>query len=259
MSDTDVRGRFLWYDLMTTNPKGAQEFYAKVAGWGLQPFPDPSVPYTMFTRGGNPIGGSMQLPDESVKMGAPSHWIAYIGTPDVDEVAAANQAAGGRTYVPPKDIPNVGRFTVLADPQGATVAFFTPSAEQPASHPPELGDFSWHELVTSDLDGGAKFYAAHAGWEKTGEHDMGPMGVYHMFGRQGVTLGGMFEKPADMPAPSHWMLYIRVADINTSVEVVKANGGQIVNGPMEVPGGDWVVNCVDPQGAFFALHQRKAG
>jgi hypothetical protein len=80
-----------------------------------------------------------------------------------------------------------------------------------------------------------------------------------MFGRQGVTLGGMFEKPADMPAPSHWMLYIRVADINTSVEVVKANGGQIVNGPMEVPGGDWVVNCVDPQGAFFALHQRKAG
>jgi hypothetical protein len=62
-----------------------------------------------------------------------------------------------------------------------------------------------------------------------------------------------------MPAPSHWMLYIRVVDINKSVDVVKANGGQVLNGPADVPGGDRVVQCMDPQGAVFALHQRKAG
>ncbi len=259
MQESDIRGRFVWYDLMTSDPAAAQAFYGKVAGWGLQAFADPNMPYTMFTRGEVPIGGSMQLPDEAVKMGAPPHWIAYIGTPDVDETVEQALSMGARTYVAPTDIPNAGRFAVLADPQGATIAFFSSSNEQPASHPPEVGDFSWHELVTTDLDGGMTFYTAQAGWEKTGEHDMGPMGVYHMFGRQGVTLGGMFKKPADMPAPSHWMLYIRVVDINKSVDVVKANGGRIVNGPMEVPGGDWVVNCVDPQGAFFALHQRKAG
>jgi uncharacterized protein len=259
MHESDVRGRFLWYDLMTTDPKGGQEFYGKVAGWGLQPFPDPTMPYTMFTRSGVPIGGCMQLPEEAVKMGAPPHWIAYIGTPDVDKTVAQALSMGARTYVAPKDIPQVGRFAVLADPQGATIAFFSSSNEQPPDHAPELGDISWHELVADDAAAAAEFYGALAGWEKAGEHDMGPMGVYRMFGRQGHQLGGMFNKPADMPAPPHWLLYIRVADINKGVEDVKTNGGQVLHGPAEVPGGDWIAQCMDPQGAAFALHQRKAG
>ena len=258
MSEIDVRGRFLWYDLMTTDPKGAQAFYGKVAGWGLQPFPNPGMPYTMFTRGGVPIGGSMLLPDEAVKMGAPSHWLAYVGTPDVDKTVAQALAMGAKTYVAPQDIPTVGRFAVLADPQGATIAFFAPSNEQPPASKPEIGDMSWHELVTTDTGAAFGFYNAMAGWEKTGEQDMGPMGIYLMFGRQGVTLGGIFKKPAEMPAPPHWLMYVRVPDINKGVEDVKANGGQVLHGPVEVPGGDWIVQCMDPQGAVFALHQRKA-
>jgi hypothetical protein len=259
MQENDIRGRFLWYDLMTSDPAAAQAFYGKVAGWGLQALEDPNMPYTMFTRGEVPIGGSMQLPDEAVKMGAPPHWIAYVGTPNVDKTVEQALSKGAQTYVAPTDIPNIGRFAVLADAQGATIAFFSSSNEQPPEHPPELGDFSWHELITTDPGAAFDFYSALAGWEKTGEHDMGPMGVYQMFGRQGHPLGGMFKKPADMPAPPHWMLYIRVADIDKSVDVVNASGGQVLHGPEEVPGGDWVVNCVDPQGAFFSLHQRKAG
>lgn len=64
MSETVVRGRFLWYDLMTKDPQGAQEFYTKVAGWGLQPFNDLGMPYTMFTRQGTAIGSSRQLPED---------------------------------------------------------------------------------------------------------------------------------------------------------------------------------------------------
>ena len=218
--------------------------------WGTR-----SSPYAMFTRGGVPIGGSMQLPDEAVKMGAPSHWIAYIGTPDVDQTVAA-PAAGARTYVAPQDIPHVGRFAVLADAQGATIAFFTPVNEQPPSHKPEIGDMSWHELVTTD-PARRSILQALSGWEKTGEHDMGPMGVYLMFGREGVTLGGMFKRPADMPAPPHWLLYVRVADINAGAAAVTANGGRVL-GPDEVR-RRLVVQCMDPQGAVFALHQRKAG
>jgi hypothetical protein len=258
MQEQDVRGRFLWYDLMTTDPGSAREFYGKVAGWGLEAFPNPGTPYMMFTRGGVPIGGSMLLPDEAVKMGAPSHWIAYIGTPDVDAAVTQATAGGSRTYVAPTDIPKVGRFAVLADPQGATIAFFDPSNEQPASHAPEVGDISWHELVTNDPGAAFAFYAALTGWEKTGEHDMGPMGIYQMFGRQGFTLGGIFKRPPEMPAPPHWLLYIRVTDIKKSVDDVKASGGQVLHGPAEVPGEDWIAQCMDPQGALFALHQRKA-
>jgi predicted enzyme related to lactoylglutathione lyase len=259
MNEMDVRGRFLWYDLMTTDPEGAKAFYGKVVGWGLQPYPDSTMPYTMFTRAGMPIGGTMQLPDEAVKMGAPSHWLAYIGTPNVDETVTQAVASGARTYVSPRDIPNVGRFAVIADPQGATIAFFTPSNEQPASHIPEVGDMSWHELVTTDPAGAFDFYRSATGWEKTGEHDMGPMGTYLMFGRRGVTLGGIFRTPAEMPAPPHWLMYVRVPDINKGAGDVKANGGQVLHGPVEVPGGDWILQCMDPQGAVFALHQRKAG
>ncbi len=259
MQQTDVRGRFLWYDLMTTDPKGAQAFYGKVAGWGVQAWGEAPSPYVMFTRGGVPIGGSMQLPDEAAKMGAPSHWMAYIGTLDVDQTTAQALETGARTYVAPQDIPQVGRFSVLADAQGATIAFFTPANEQPPSHKPEIGDMSWHELVTTDPGAAFDFYQALFGWEKTGEQDMGPMGVYLMFGREGVTLGGMFKRPADMPAPPHWLLYVRVEDINAGAAAVKANGGRVLHGPVEVPGGDWIVQCMDPQGAVFALHQRKAG
>jgi uncharacterized protein len=259
MSATDVRGRFLWYDLMTTDPQAAQAFYTKVAGWGLQPYNDTGTPYTMFTREGTPVGGSMQLPDEAVKMGAPSHWLAYIGTPDVDQTVAAASKLGARIYVAPQDIPTVGRFAVVADPQGATVAFFTPLNEQPPSGPPKVGDVSWNELMTTDLDGALKFYLQLARWEQTGSHDMGELGAYQMFGREGYTLGGIFTRPAGLDVPAHWTFYIRVPDVTRAVDLVKENGGQVLRGPHEVPGGDWVLQCRDPQGAVFALHQRKAG
>ena len=88
---------------------------------------------------------------------------------------------------------------------------------------------------------------------------MGPMGIYQMFGREGVTLGGIFKRPPEMPAPPHWLLYVRVPDINKGADDVKASGGQVLHGPAEVPGGDWIAQCMDPQGAAFALHQRQAG
>jgi hypothetical protein len=212
----------------------------------------------MFTRGGIPIGGSMQLPEDARKMGAPPHWLAYVGTPDVDKTMSQATALGAKTYVSPQDIPTVGRFAVAADPQGATIAFYTPSNPQPPSHTPEVGDISWHELATTDPAGAASFYSAVAGWSILSTHDMGPMGLYQMFGYGDITLGGIFAKPPDMPAPSNWLIYVRVPDIRRAADAVKANGGQVVNGPMEVPGGDWIVQCMDPQGAMFALHQRKA-
>ena len=81
--------------------------------------------------------------------------------------------------------------------------------------------------------------------------------MYQMFSRNGVMLGGMFNASPQMPAPPGWLHYVLVDDVNRAVEAVTSGGGQVLNGPMEVPGGDWIAQCTDPQGAMFAVHARK--
>src|SRR3982751_681228 len=120
-----VQGRFTWHDLMTTDPDAAKAFYTAVAGWGTQDWPGTTPPYTMFLAGDAMVGGVMQLPDEAIQQGAMSHWLTYIETQDVDETFALATKLGASTYVQPTDIPTVGRFAVLADPQGAMFALFT--------------------------------------------------------------------------------------------------------------------------------------
>lgn len=256
MTDTTPRGRFVWYDLMTTDPGGAADFYTKVAGWGTQDWNGGGKPYTMWTTKDAPIGGVMELPPD-MQAAMPPHWIGYVGVPDVDESAKQAEALGGRVLTPPMDIPDVGRFAVISDPQGAAIAIFTPKAgpSQP-EHVPNVGEISWHELTTTDHKAAYDFYQKLFGWDKTGEFDMGEMGSYQTYGRNDQSLGGMFTKPADMPMPPNWLYYIRVANVDEAAERVKSLGGQVLNGPMDVPGGDRIAQCMDPQGAAFAVHSR---
>ncbi len=259
MSDYPL-GRFCWYDLMTLDPGAAEGFYKEVAGWGTDIWQGGEMPYTMFTNGGKPLGGVMQLPEEAKAQGAPPHWLAYVSVPDVRETTAKAKALGAHVHVEPQEIPNAGSFAVLADPQGAVFAVFTPKEEMPGqAEPPGKGEFSWHELATTDHVAAFDFYADLFGWQKTDAMDMGDMGIYQMYGAGNSTLGGMFNKPAEMPASPHWLYYIRVDNVNAAVEKVKALGGQVLNGPMEVPGGDTIAQCMDPQGAAFALHSSAGG
>ncbi len=258
MSDTAARGRFVWYDLMTSDPDAAVGFYDKVIGWGTTQWEGSAMPYTMWTNGETPIGGLMELPQEAVDAGAPPHWLVYIGTPDVDATVSQAKKLGGHVIKAPMDIPTVGRFAVLADPQGAVFCVFAPESEAPGHEgPPQPGEFSWHELATTDHEAAFKFYNALFGWDKTEVMDMGEAGLYQMYGRKEVTLGGMFNKPSEMPGPPFWLLYVMVDDVNKAVETAKEHGGQLLNGPMEVPGGDLIAQCMDPQGAAFAIHSRK--
>ncbi|HKI03910.1 MAG TPA: VOC family protein [Thermoanaerobaculia bacterium] len=258
MSGESNCGRFVWYDLMTPDPEAAKAFYTAVAGWGTQLFE--SMAYTMWTAGETPVGGIMKLPDEAVSGGAQPHWLAYVSVANVDATTARAQELGGKVLVPPTDIPTVGRYSVITDPQGASIATFTPeNAAQEAPAKPPVGDFSWHELATTDAEAAFSFYSELFGWAKTSAMDMGPMGVYQMYGCGEVPFGGMFPKPKEMPGPPAWLHYARVADVNASVEAVKQNGGKVLMGPHEVPGGDLIVQIMDPQGGMFAVHQVKAG
>ncbi len=254
MAETSPRGRFEWHELLTTDPQAAAKFYPAVTGWGIMPYDaDPS--YRMWTAAGVPMGGLMALPDEAKAMGEPPHWLPYVAVPDVDISVRQATAMSARTYVEPKDIPNVGRFAVLADPQGATFAVYRAAGRWPGHEgPATMGEFSWHELMTSDWKSALVFYQALFGWDTTSSMDMGPGGIYQMFGRHGIPLGGMYNRPPNVEGGARWLSYVRVPDADSLVKVVVKRGGMVMSGPMEVPGGDRIVTFRDPQGAQFAVH-----
>jgi predicted enzyme related to lactoylglutathione lyase len=212
-------------------------------------------PYTMFTVGEAPVGGIMDLPEEARAGGASPHWLAYVSTPDTDGTVDQAKELGANVLMGPMSIPDVGRMAVLRDPQGAVFAVFTSASDSPGRDgPPRVKEFSWHELATSDYEAGFNFYSALFGWEKTSAMEMGEGNVYQMYGSGKHELGAMYNLSPEIPAPPHWLLYATVADIDAAVETLKSLGGQVLNGPMDVPGGGRVAQCIDPQGAAFALH-----
>ncbi|MGH7563035.1 MAG: VOC family protein [Gemmatimonadota bacterium] len=259
MAENSPSGRFVWYELMTTDLQAAQSFYTDVIGWSTAPFEQSEVPYTLWMNGEAPVGGVMALPQEACDQGAPPHWMAYFAVDDVDGTAKKAAKLGGKVVVEPRDIPDVGRFAILHDPQGASIAIYRSEQENPAIGEPQVGLFSWLEIATSDHEAALKFYSELFGWKKTDAVDMGEMGTYQMYNKGDRMLGGMFNKSGDMPGPPAWLYYTRVEDIDETVEKVRAKGGQVMNGPMEVPGGDRIAQCMDPQGAVFAVHARNGG
>lgn len=251
---TDSQGRFVWYELMTTDAAAAKAFYGKVVGWSTQDMPMPGMTYTMFLAGETAMGGLMAMPEEAHKMGAPPHWIGYVAVDDVDASASRAGQLGGSVIVPPTDIPEVGRFAIISDPQAATIALFkskTPDTSAPPA-PGTPGRTGWHELLAVDWEKALAFYGELFGWQKLDAVDIGPMGTYQLFGKGGEPTGGMFNKPAEMPVP-FWLYYFNVGNIDDAGKRVSDAGGQILMGPMQVPGGDWIVQGMDPQGAMFAL------
>lgn len=257
-----AHGRFVWFDLMTSDPAAAVDFYKDIIGWGTTRWDGggTGIDYEMWTVGETPIGGVMTLPEDAAAAGAPPSWLNYIAAEDVDETARRVGQLGGRILKPAMDIPTVGRFAVAADPLGAVFAIFTAADDAPGHDgDPKPGEFSWHELTTTDYEAAFRFYSELFGWEKMDEMDMGPAGIYLIYGRKGRQLGGMFNKTPDMPMPPMWVEYVMVDDVNAAAEKVKARGGQILNGPMEVPGGDLIAQCMDPQGAMFAIHSKATG
>jgi len=247
---------FVWYELMTTDI-AAEAFYQSVIGWTPQVMGHEGMRYTIMNAGGVPVSGVMQLTTEMCDAGARPGWRGYIGVPDVDAATDRLKRAGGGVYKAPNDIPDVGRFSVVADPQGAAFTLFTPKGGDnptvPAGTPGHVG---WHELYTTDWQAAFSFYADQFGWTKVREFDMGPMGTYQLFAAGSDEIGGMMNKPEAVPYPA-WTFYFNVDAIDAAAARVTEGGGRIIHGPVEVPGGSWIVQAMDPQGAMFALVARR--
>ena len=256
MADSAL-GRIVWYELLTTDMNAAEKFYSNVVGWTVSAFDQTPQPYHMFMRGTEiPAAGVMTIPEG---MNFPPHWGMYVAVDKLEDAVAKIKELGGGELSPIIDVPTIGRMQTVLDPQKAAFSVYESSSAHQPDAPRDVGDASWHELMTTDAPGALKFYSQLFGWQQSQAMDMGPMGTYHIFKGGWYDLGGMMNKSTEMAqVPPHWGIYFRVPDVDDAAARVKSNGGQVVNGPMEVPGGDRIVNCVDPQGAYLSLHAKKA-
>jgi predicted enzyme related to lactoylglutathione lyase len=246
--------KFVWYDVMTTDTKAAETFYRNVIGWDTKDSGMTDRSYTLLSVGPTMVGGLMPIPEDARAMGVQPAWMGYVGVDDVDAYAARVKAAGGAVHRAPEDIPGIGRFAVVADPHGAGFILFKGmTGEEPAPVAPGTpGHIGWHELHAGNGESAFAFYSGLFGWTKAEAMDMGPMGIYQIFATGGAPIGGMMTKTPDTPAP-FWLYYFNVEAIDAAIARVTAAGGRIALDPHQVPGGSWIAQCIDPQGAMFAM------
>lgn len=247
-------GDFVWYELLTTDADAAARFYGAVIGWENRKAEGSDLDYRIFRINGADVAGFMKLPAGAGSAGMRPCWLGYIGVRDVDAIAADIVRAGGVQHIPPTDIPGVGRFAMMADPQGVVFYVMRGSMEGTSTSfsPTQPGHCHWNELATSDQGAALAFYAGLFGWEKGDAMPMGPQGDYQFITHQGQTIGAVMNRIPDGPPPA-WNFYFGIEDIDVAAKAVSDNGGAIHYGPAEVPGGVHIIVASDPQGAMFGL------
>jgi len=244
---------FIWHDLITTDTEAARRFYRAVFGWNMQAF-SADNDYTVLSAGNVGVGGIMAIPPDACERGAPPCWQGYIAVDDVDLYAGRISASGGTILRAPADIPEVGRFALVTDPQGAVFIIFKAASSEPmpTAAPGTPGLVGWNELHAVDGLKAFDWYSALFGWTISQDMDMGPLGIYRLFAAGGEPIGGMMTKLPDMPYP-FWAYYINVESLDAAIERTLQAGGKLMHGPQEVPGPMYIANCQDPQGAWFSM------
>lgn len=250
----NAQGDFIWYELLTTDADAAQAFYGSLMDWNIAGSGQEGIDYRILMAGEESVGGLMQLTKEMTDSGARPAWLGYIAVENVDATATAIADTGGRVLMPPADIPNVGRFAMVADPEN--IPFYimrgfsdeTSNAFSSTAH----GHCAWNELATGDVPRALDFYGRHFGWEKGDTMPMGDMGDYQFINQNGAMIGAMTPYMGEGGTPG-WTYYFRVPDINVVLQRIDGGGGKLLHGPHQVPGDDWIVIGLDPQGAKFAL------
>jgi len=245
--------RFIWYELITSDVTASAAFYGAVLGWTEQSAGQAGMDYRIWMNDGTGIGGLMTTPAEAAANGMRPAWLGYAAVANVDDAVAAIVAARGSVCMPAMDIPGVGRIAMVLDPQGAAIYVMTPIGDGPSLSfaPGKPGHCGWNELYTTDWPAAFAFYHDQFGWEKAEAIDMGPMGTYQLFHAGDGAIGGMMNNQA-VPRPA-WMFYFNAAEITAADDRVRAAGGEVLHGPMQVPGGQWIIQARDPLGAAFGL------
>jgi len=248
-------GEFIWYELLTPDSDASKAFYDSVVGWSIGAKPEGDMDYRMIQAPDGAVGGVMQLNADMIAGGAKPTWLGYFGVDDVDAAVASITAAGGKVHLPAFDMPGVGRIAMVTDPQGVPFYVMRGASDgtSTAYSRHGLGHVSWNELLTPDDAAALAFYDKQLNIKKVGAMPMGAMGDYSFISNSegGEAIGAVMKAPPG--APSAWGFYFRVSDIEAAKHTIEQSGGKVAHGPMEVPGGEMVLQATDPHGARFGL------
>jgi hypothetical protein len=247
-------GSFIWYELITRDPAAAARFYGEVVGWRVADSGVTGVDYRILSDERGQAGGVLAISETGCANGMRPVWLGYIGVDNVDSAVEAIASEGGTLHMGAHDIPEVGRMAMVADPQNIPFYVMRGASDEvsTAFDPKAERRVAWNELVTTDQAAALDFYGRHFGFEKAGAMPMGEMGDYVFLAHGGVPIGAVMTKAPHQERPM-WNFYFRVGDIDSAAERVRAGGGEVLHGPVEVPGGDFIVMGRDPQGASFGL------
>lgn len=246
---------FVWCELLAADLSAAKAFYRKVVGWDMNDMPMPNGTYCVLNTAGVGIGGIMEMPKNVT--GMHPFWSPYIEADDVDASARQAEVLGGKILRPAQDIPNIGRFAVVADPQGAIINLFKSLSPGPVADGRSPGAVGWYELHAQNGQDAFGFYSKMFGWTRGEAHDMGPMGIYQLFLIGAQAAGGLFSSPQAAKG-GFWLPYFNAGDIDAAHRRLNEAGGKTLNGPMQVPGGGWIIQAMDGEGAMFALLGQRA-
>lgn len=255
-ADTSVLGHFVWHDLITTDVSGSVDFYQRL-------FPEWSIDrletgegslYHVIEVNGRDIGGLVGVPEDS---GIPAHWIGYVAVDDCDAAVRRTIELGGKCLVPAIDVPQIGRFAIIQDPQGAVVKPFSAQKrfEIPRQYVP--GRPVWNELLTSSPGSIRDFYRSVFGWSSV-EQVVDEAGAYTLFRTGESDVAGAMHMPADAEIPTSWLTYFHTGELDARAHSVQQAGGQTIVEPRPITGSGHFSVHVDPAGAFFALMNRQS-
>jgi hypothetical protein len=251
--------RFVWHDYNTPDVDAAKRFYGELLGWHF--FQGGGPEYQHVQVGERNIGGVM-------KYDGHAHWLGYVAADNVDETLKVAAQHGGKILLPPKDLPKIGRFAMLADPQGGMVAPFhhlTDHGAPDMNDPPALSTVAWNDLMATNAAAAASFYAQVFDWGVE-PLDFGAAGTYRMLTRIGEknqagddrNAGGVAEA-SGLPH-AEWVHYFLVADVDKATEQAQRLGGSVRISPSPLPRPPWpeggrFSQIIDPQKAPFGLIQ----
>ncbi len=240
-------GAFVWRELMTPDVERAKGFFGELFGWRFVGMPMGDFEYVMIHAGDTPLGGVMPMGPES---GHPPHWMSYVSVDDVDAAAGVAKAKGGTVAVGPMDIPNVGRFAVIGDPDGAYFTLFRSQHGDPTAAP-TAHTFCWETLVTKDVAKAREFYGAVVGWQSVA----GPNAI-PTFARDGGKVVLADVQLAKTQPPS-WTTYVAVADLDATMARVEKLGGTIACPRVDIENVGAITFLTDPTGAFLGVFESK--
>jgi predicted enzyme related to lactoylglutathione lyase len=250
-TNTVITGKFVWHDLLTSDPDAAQRFYGDLMGWDFQPGDNGDRQFIIAHHDGEPIAGILDTRGGGAER-MPAQWIASLSVPDVEAAAERVRDRGGRVLWGPRGLGRRGPVALVVDPQRAAFALMRVPGGDPPDATPAHNEWLWDELWTPHPDSAVTFYQQLAGYLANELRD-GDRIYYVLEAHRSPRAGVAHLQRTDIRP--NWLPYLRVSDVRATVTRAESLGGRVLIRPSPEIRGGRVALIQDPTGAAVALQE----